>query len=556
MKKENLKIVIVGGSAGGATAATNLRRLDEYSEILIIERGPDVSYANCSLPYYFGDEVDEIDNLVVTSPKEFKEKYNIEARVREEVIDINRKEKYVEIENLESGKTYKENYDYLILSPGGNPNEPGPLQGENVFAFRNLEDVRLIDDYIKENNVEKVAVVGNGYIGIELAESFKMTGKEVSLFGSRDQVLKPFDLDMSQIIHKELVDQGINLVLGARAKETSKTGLKLDNGETYSADMLILAIGISPETTLAEKVGLEIGETKGIKVDANFRTNDEYIYAIGDAIEVHDKITGKPTMLALAGPAHKQADKAVNHIYGNPQINRGVIKSSILRVFDLNCGSVGLNEKNLKEEGIKYKYVYTTGVDKVHSGRPIHMKLLFEEPTGRILGAQIVGKGDVAKRLDVISTAMGFGGTIYDLWENELAYSPIYSTTKDITNMIASTGINYLQGKFNKIGISEVREIVENGGIFLDNRSKKAYDSGHIINSIHIPQNELRSRLDEIPRDKMIYTQSYSVERILTLRGFDNIVLVDGSYRDICTHEYFLDKKENRKPIFTEYRFY
>lgn len=556
MKKESLKIVIVGGSAAGSTVATTLRRLDEDSEILIIERGPDVSFANCSLPYYFGDIVDEIDDLVVTSPSEFKKKYNIDVRVNEEVIDINRNDKYINVKNLENKKVYHEDYDYLILAPGGNPNSPKPLTGENVFTLRNVQDVRDIDNYIKENDVEKISIIGNGYIGVEIAESFIVDKKEVTLFGSRKQVLKPFDIEMAQIIHKELIDKGVNLVLDSRVKSTSKKEVTLENKDSYPTDMVILAIGISPETTLAKKADLEIGETGGILVDANFRTKDKFIYAIGDAIELHDRITRKPTMLALAGPAHKEADKAANHIYGNPQKNKGVLKASILRVFDLNCGSVGLNEKNLKEEGIKYKYVYTTGPDKPQKGQPLHFKLLYEDPTGRVLGAQIIGKGDVGKRLDVISTIMGLEGTIYDLWENELAYSPLYSTTKDITNLIASTGIHYLEDEFEKVGIKYVREIVENGGIFLDTRSEKAFNKGHIKNAINIPKENLRERLREVPKDKKIYVQSYSSERILTLNGFENIVLVDGSFPDVCMMEYFLDKYKNRKPIVTDYIFY
>lgn len=557
MKKEKMKIVIVGGSAGGSTLGTTLRRLDEDSEIIIIERGPDVSFANCSLPYYFDGLVEEIDDLLVTTPEQFKKKYNIDARVNEEVLKINREEKSLEVENLETGVIYEEHYDYLVLSPGGNPNSPESLLGENVFTLRNVEDVREIDEYIKNNDVKSLAVIGNGFIGVEVAEAFKLGGIEkVTLFGSKNQVLTPFDEDMAQIIHKEMMDKGIELVLGCRVKSTSLEGVELESGKIYDGDLIILAIGISPETTLVKDAGLEIGVTKGILVDSNYRTKDEFIYAIGDAIEVHDKISGKPSMLALAGPAHRQADKVANHIYGNLTENRGVINSSILRVFDLNCASVGLNESELQKENRKYKFVYMTSRDQVEYPEPLHMKLIFEDPTGLILGAQVIGRGQVTPRINVISSLITMGGTIYDMWENELAYSPLYSTPKDITNLIASTAINYLKGEFDKVPIRDVRKLVEEGAYILDTRSKRAFEKSHIKGSVNIPSGELRERVEELPKDKKIHTDSYGSLRILQNRGFRNVVFIDGNFQDICLYEYFQDKIENREPIVTDYSFF
>lgn len=556
MQKDNLKIVIVGGSAGGATLATTLRRLDESSEIIIIERGPDVSFANCSLPYYFEGMVDSIEKLSITTPKQFKSRYNIDARVNEEVLKINRVEKTVEVKNLETNVIYEISYDYLVLSPGGNPNEPKNLLGKNVFSLRNVQDVRDIDKYIKENDVKSVGVIGNGFIGVEVAEAFKLGGmNKVTLFGSRNQVLTPFDEDMAQIIHKEMMDKGVDLVLGSRVSETTLEGIKLESGEFYDGELIILAIGISPETTLVKDAGLKIGTTGGILVDANYKTNDDYIYAVGDAVEIHDKLTGKPTMLALAGPAHRQADKVANHIYGDNSFSKGVINSFILRVFDLNCASVGLNEKTLQDEKRKYKFVYTTSRDKVENSDPIHMKLIFEDPTGLILGAQIIGRGEVTQRINVVSTLIFMGGTIQDMWENELAYSPLYSTPKDITNLIASTGINYLKGEFKKVPIRDVRKLVEDGEYILDTRSKKAFEKARIIGSTNIPSGELRERLNEIPKDKPLYTNSYSSLKILLNNGFTNGVLIDGGYEDLCLYEYFRDKKLNRDPIVTAYRF-
>lgn len=556
MKKEKMKIIIVGGSAGGSTLGTTLRRLDENSEIIIIERGPDVSFANCSLPYYFDGLVEEIEDLLVTTPEQFKKKYNIDARVNEEVLRINREEKSLEVKNLETGVIYEEHYDFLVLSPGGNPNEPESLLGENVFTLRNVEDVREIDEYIKKNEVKSLAVIGNGFIGVEVAEAFKLGGMEkVTLFGSKEQVLTPFDEDMAQIIHKEMMDKGIELVLGCRVKSTSLEGVELESGKKYDGDLIVLAIGISPETTLVKDAGLKIGVTKGILVDSNYRTEDEFIYAIGDAIEVHDKLSGKPSMLALAGPAHRQADKVANHIYGNLTENRGVINSSILRVFDLNCAAVGLNERTLQEENRKYKFVYMTRRDQVEYPEPIHMKLIFEEPTGLILGAQVIGRGQVTPRINVVSSLITMGGTIYDMWENELAYSPLYSTPKDITNLIASTGISYLKGEFEKAPIRDVRKLVEKGAFILDTRSKKAFEKGHIKGATNIPSGELRERIDELPKDKKIYIDSYGSLKILQNKGFSNVVFIDGNFQDICLYEYYHDKVDNREPIVTEYLF-
>ncbi len=556
MKKENLKIVIVGGSAGGSTLATTLRRLDESSEIIIFEMGPDVSFANCSLPYYFEGLVEEIDDLLITTPEQFKKRYNIDARVNEEVLKINRSEKNIEVKNLETGVIYEEYYDYLVLSPGGRPNSPKSLMGENVFTLRNVQDVRDMDDYIKKNNVKSVAVIGNGFIGVEVAEAFKLGGMDkVTLFGSKEQVLMPFDEDMAQIIHKEMKDKGIDLVLGSRVSKTSLDGVELETGEKYDGDLIVMAIGISPETTLIEDANLKVGVTRGILVDSNYRTEDEFIYAIGDAIEVHDKLLGKPSMLALAGPAHRQADKVANHIYGNFTENRGVINASILRVFDLNCASVGLNERTLQEENIKYKFVYTTSRDQVEQPEPIHIKLIFEDPTGLILGAQIIGRGLVTPRINVVSTLITMGGTIQDMWENELAYSPLYSTPKDITNLIASTAINYLKGEFKKVPIRDVRKLVEEGAFILDTRSKKAFERGHLKGAVNIPSGELRERLDELPQDKNLYVDSYGTLKILLNRGYKNAVFIDGSFEDICLYEYFHDKVDNREPIVTEYKF-
>lgn len=553
--KENKKIVIVGGSAAGSTVGTNLRRLDDFSEIVIIERDPDVSFANCSMPYYFNDEVEEIEDLIVTTPEQFKTRYNIDARVNEEVLEINRKEKYVNVKNLKTDETYKETYDYLILATGGSPKTPKNLLRDKVFTLRNVQDVRDIAKFLRDKEVKNVGVIGNGFVGVEIGEVFRLAGKNVTLFGSRDQVLTPFDEDMAQIIHKEMIDEDMKLVLGCRVSAVTDYGVEIESGKVFPADLVILAIGISPNTKLVKESGLKVGETGGILVDSNYKTEDEFIYAIGDAVEVYNEILKKPTMLALAGPAHRQADIAANHIYHIPKRNKGVIGSSILRVFDLNCASVGLNERELVEEGIKYDFVYGTFRDKVHDGQPIHIKLLFEVPTGQVLGGQIIGRGEITPRLNVISTMIFLKGTVYDMWENELAYSPIYSTTKDATNMLGALATRILSGEYKTTPIKNIRQLVKEGKFFLDTRSKKAFEKGHIVDSVNIPVGEIRDRLDELPKDEEIHLNSYTALKILQQRGFDNVYLIDGDFEDLSLHEYYKDETEDREKIVTNYIF-
>lgn len=552
--KKEKKFLIIGGSAGGSTIGANLRRLDDFSKITIVEKDPDVSFSNCSLPYYFSGEVESIEDLIVNTPEDFKRKYNIDVRVHHQAMKINRDQKYVEIKDLNTKETYKEAYDYLIITTGGSPNKPKDLLNENVFTLRNVQDVRDIDKFLKENKVENVGIIGNGYIGVEVGEAFRLSGKNVKLFGSRNQVLMPFDEDMAQIIHKELIDNGMDLILGTRVKNTSKDGIFLDDGTLIPCDLVILSIGIKPDNHLAKEAGLEIGKTGGIVVDSNNRTSDESIYALGDVVEVHNDILNKPDLLALAGPAHKQADIAANHIYNNQRRNKGVIKSAILRVFDLNCGTVGLNERNLQEEEIGYDFVFGTYQDKIHEGKKIHLKVLFEKITGQILGAQIIGQGEITKRLDTISTLISQKGDLYDLWENELAYSPIYSTTKDATNIIGSMGLGLLNKEYEKVSISMIRSLVEEDALIIDTRSTKEFEKGHIIKSKNIPIGLLRDKVEELPKDENIYINSYSAMRILKQRGF-KAIYIEGDFEDLCLHEYYKDLIENREKIVSEYRF-
>ncbi|MFS8540518.1 MAG: FAD-dependent oxidoreductase, partial [Tissierellales bacterium] len=451
------RILVVGGVAGGASAAARARRLDESAEIIVFEKGPHASFSNCSLPFYLSGIVEDVDSLVLMNPEKFKKQYNLEVRVKNEVVKINRDRKTITVKDLNTGEEYEEAYDKLILSPGASPIKPRSIEGidnPNVFTIRNVVDIDLLNRFITENNVKNVAVIGGGFIGIETVENLRLRGINVTLVEALDQVMAPFDYDMAQILHKELYDKGVNLILSDGLKKIEKDSIELQSGKKVEAEAVVVAIGVRPEIALAEEAGLEIGETGAIKVDHNYRTSDKDIYAVGDAIEVYNRLSHKPTRLALAGPAQKQARAAADHIYNIPNRNPGVIGSSVIKLFDLNAASTGLNEKACKQAGINYDFVYIIPQDKVGlmpNSNPLHFKLIFEVPTGKILGAQAIGKGSVDKRIDVIATLIMMGGTLEDLKDLELCYSPMFSTAKDVVNIAALVGLNILNGEYKQV---------------------------------------------------------------------------------------------------------
>ncbi|HBM75157.1 MAG TPA: pyridine nucleotide-disulfide oxidoreductase [Clostridiaceae bacterium] len=561
------RILIIGGVAGGASVAARARRIDEYAEIIMFEKGPDVSFSNCSLPFYLSRMVKNSDALVMMSPEQFKKQYNIEARVNSEVTKINRKEKKISVKNLVTGQEYEESYDKLVLSPGANPILPKSIEGimgPNVFAIRNVVDIKKLDNYIVKHNIEDVAVVGGGFIGVEVAENLRLSGKNVSLIEALDQIMAPFDYDMAQILHKEMMDKGVNLVLSDGVKKINEDSIELQSGREIAAKTVVMAVGITPETSLAEDAGLEIGVTGGIKVDHNYLTSDKDIYAVGDAIEVYNRLAHKPSRLALAGPAQRQARAAADHMYNIPHNHKGVIGSSVVRVFDLGAASTGLNEKTAKAAGIPYDFVYIIPSDKVGlmpDSNPMHFKLIYEYPTGRILGAQAIGKGEVDKRIDVIAAMISMGGTLEDLKELELCYSPLFGTAKDVVNQAALVGLNLLYGRFRQVPVTEVRELVENNAFIVDVREKNEYERGHLINAVNIPLSELRDRVDEIPKDRPVYLhcrssqRSYNAVMALQNMGYDNVINISGSFLGICCYEYYQDQVTGRKKIVTEYNF-
>lgn len=562
----NKRILIVGGVAGGASVAARARRLDEFADIIMFEKGPNVSFSNCALPFHLSGLVENSEDLVLMDPHAFKTKYNIEARINHEVLTINRKEKTIVVKDLITEKKYEERYDVLVLSPGANPILPciEGINNPHVFTVRNVVDIDKLNQYIKKKDVREIAVVGGGFIGLEVAENLRLAGIDVSLIETENQVMTPFDYDMAQILHKEMMDQGINLILSDGVQKITHDEVILQSGKKIPAQAVIMAIGVQPETTLAKEAGLEIGETGGIKVDNNYLTNDKNIYAVGDAIEVYNRLSHKPCRLALAGPAQRQARAAADHIYNIPARNTGVIGSSVIKIFDLNAASTGLNEKAAKKAGISYDFVYIIPGDKVGlmpKSNPMHFKLIYEVPTGRILGAQAIGKGNVDKRIDVIATMITMNGTLEDLKELELCYSPMFGTAKDVVNVAALVGLNILHGRFKQVPVTRVRELVENNACIIDVREKQEYEMGHLKNAINIPMSEFRQRMDEIPKDVPVYLhcrsgqRSYNVVMALQYMGYNNVYNISGSYLGICNYEYYTDQITGREKIVTSYNF-
>lgn len=562
------RILIVGGVAGGASAAAKLRRNSEEDQIIMFEKGPHVSFSNCALPYHLSGTIESPNRLVLMSPEKFKAQYNIEARVNSEVVSIDREKKEIEVKNLLTGDIYREKYDKLILSPGAKPivpNIPG-IENVNVFTIRNVVDIDKLNRFIEEIEVKDVAVIGGGYIGVEAAENLIEGGYNVSLIEATPQILKPFDYDMVQILHKEMLDHGVNLIVEDKVMSFEKDKVVLTSGKKIDAKAVVMAIGVTPEVELAKNAGLEIGETGAIKVNSNYRTNDEDIYAVGDAIEVYNALTAMNTKLSLAGPAQKAARTVAEHINGKTTANKGYIGSSAIKVFDYNAASTGLNEALIEVLGMKINYdvVRIIPSDKVGimpGSAPMHFKLIFEVPTGRVLGAQAIGKGEAIKRIDVIATAIKFGATVEDLKDLELCYAPPFGTAKDVVNYAGYVASNLLSGSFKQVNVDKVRGLVESGAYIVDVRERMEFENGHIKGAVNIPLSELRDRVNEIPKDKPVYVhcrtgqRSYNAVLALQNLGFDNVINITGSYLALSFYEYYNDVAKGRESILTKYNF-
>jgi NADPH-dependent 2,4-dienoyl-CoA reductase/sulfur reductase-like enzyme/rhodanese-related sulfurtransferase len=540
-----MKIIIVGGVAGGASAAARLRRLDESAEIILIERGENISYATCGLPYYIGSVIEKRDSLLVQKPTAISKRFNLDLRTLQEVQKIIPHLKEVEIKDLQTGKIYRESYDYLLLSPGASPFLPSlpGVELDGVFTLRTIQDSEAIKTWLKVNKVQRAMVIGGGFIGLEVAENFKHLGLEVALLEATEQVLAPFDKEMAFLLHKKLRDKGITLYLnepvvafeGAEKLEA----VVLKSGKKIETDIVVLAIGVKPETKLAVEAGLGIGPTGGILVDECFRTSVSGIYAIGDAIEVVNYVSGRNVRIPLAGPAQKQARIAADKIMGRKvKSYRGTLGTAIVKVFDLVAATTGLNEKTLKELGIPYFSSYTH--PESHAGYypnagKMCIKLLFAPKDGKILGAQIVGAKGVDKRIDVLATCICGDLTVYDLADLELSYAPPFSSAKDPVVMAGYVACNILQGDVEIVHWHELEELKGEGVLIVDIREPREVEKGSIPGSIKIPLNDLRSRRKELPKDKTIVLyckaglRSYIGYRLLKQYGY-RVKSLSGGY--------------------------
>lgn len=535
------KVLIVGGVAGGATCAGRLKRLSEKSHIVIFEKGEHISYANCGLPYYVGGIIRDKDNLLISSPEEMEEKFALDIRVFNEVIKINPEKKEVEVANLIDGSTYTESYDYLVLSPGAEPIVP-PIEGiqnENVFTVRNIPDTEKIVNYIKTKKPKKAAVIGGGFIGIEMMENLVHLGLEVSVVDMAPQVMTFLDTDMVGQVEDEIKKHKVNLVLGDGLKRVTDNGIELNSGKEIESDLIILSIGVKSDIKLAKDAGLEIGNTGAIKVDDYMQTSDSYIYAVGDAIQVKHFVDGSEARIPLASPANKQARIVANNIMGRKEKYKGTQGTAIVKIFDLEVGATGLNERQLKSKGIEYDYVITHPFShsKYYPGASQAMLKVIFDKEGKILGAQCVGKETVDKRIDVLATAMRFGINVVDLQDVEFAYAPPYGGAKDPINMIAYAAQNLLEGKMSPIYEDELKNINKDDTFILDVREIYELDLGKMENTTHIALSELRENLDKVPKDKEIIVfcqigiRGYIAEQVLRANGYERVKNLIGGFR-------------------------
>lgn len=544
-----MKYVIIGGVAGGATAAARLRRIDEQAEILLLEKGKYISYANCGLPYYIGGVIAERDKLLVQTPASFGKRFRIDVRVQNEVIDIRPDTKTLVIRKAD-GQEYEETYDKLLLSPGANPVKP-PLEGinsEGIFTLRNVEDTDRIKSYLTTGQVKRAVVVGAGFIGLEMAENLHHAGVAVSIVEMGNQVMAPIDFSMAAYIHQHLVQKGVSLYLEEGVTHFQRTAegitVFLKSGKTIAADMVLLSIGVRPATALAQKAGLEIGETGGIRVNQYLETSAKDIYAVGDAIEYPHPLTGKPWLNYLANPANRQGRiVADNMVFGNTVSYEGAIGTSIARVFDMTVASTGLAAKRLKQWGMEYQSSVTHSAS--HAGYypdalPLTLKLTFHPKTGKLYGAQCVGYDGVDKRIDQIATLIKHGGTVYDLMETEHAYAPPFSSAKDPIAIAGYVASNLISGAMPAISWRQLAARKDEV-MLVDTRTADEFSFGSIPGAVNIPLDEMRGRLSEIPADKPVVLfcaiglRGYLAQRILIGRGYQNTLNLIGGYKTYST---------------------
>ncbi len=529
------KLVIIGGVAGGATAAARARRIDETAEIVVFERGEYISFANCGLPYYIGNVIENREDLLVTTPKDLMDRYKVDVRIFTEVTAIDRKNKLVYVKDYKSGKSYTESYDKIILSPGAEPFNP-PIEGidnDNIFRLRNIPDTDRIKALVDIKKPESAVIVGAGFIGLEMAENLIERGIRTTVIEMLDQIMPPLDYEMAAGVRVYLEEKGVKFELGCTVKAFVKNGnhivVKTNAGKEIECDMVLLSVGVKPENKLAKECGLEISEKGGILVDGSMKTSDPDIYAVGDAVEVRDYITDLPVIVPLAGPANKQGRIAADNALGRASVFKGVQGTAIVKIFDFVASLTGANEKTLIKYNIPYRasYIHSASHAMYYPGAEfMAVKILFSPGNGRLLGAQIVGGKGVDKRIDVLAAAIRWGMTVFDLEELELAYAPPFSSAKDPVNVAGFVASNILKGDVEVVTWNELKAI-RNNYVFLDVRDKvELYTDGAVKGAINIPINDLRERLSELDKSAnyIIYcatgVRSYIGYRILKQNGF------------------------------------
>ena len=552
-----MKAIIIGGVAGGATAAARLRRNSESAQIVLVERGPFISFANCGLPYHISGAIAEREQLLVTSAEAFHDRYRVDVRVRTEAIAIDRSSQTVRMRNLETGEEYDEGYDRVLLSPGAEPVRPRlpGIESPRVFGLRNIPDLDRIMQHLDETQPRRAVVIGGGFIGIEVAENLHERGLFVTLVEGTDQILAPFDPEMAAIVHAHMREKHIELYLSAKVErfedKADHTVVYLHNGKRLQADIVILAIGVRPETTLARAAGLEIGATGGIRVDEYLQTTDPAIFAVGDATEVTQAISGKPALIPLAGPANRQGRIAAdNMLKGRHSAYKGTLGTAILKAFDLEAASTGLNEKQLRAAGVAHLRTITHGGSHASyypGAMPISLKLIYT-PEGKILGAQAVGADGADKRIDVIATAIHAGMSVDDLADLELAYAPPFSSAKDPVNIAGYVAGNVLRGEHKVLSWDELQALEPGSVQLIDVRTAEEFELGTIPGARHIDLNELRERLSEVARDKPVVLfcqvglRGYLAWRILQQAGYAEVFNLSGGYK---TWAWAVEKQSN-----------
>jgi NADPH-dependent 2,4-dienoyl-CoA reductase/sulfur reductase-like enzyme/rhodanese-related sulfurtransferase len=549
-----MKYIIVGAVAGGASAAARLRRLDEHAEIIMFEKGEFISYANCGLPYYIGDVIKDRNSLLIQTATSFNQRFNVDVRTMTEVTAINPLSKTVTAKNQITGIEYEENYDKLVLSPGADPIRP-PLPGitlEGIFTLRNVNDTDYIKEFVKQKHVKKAVVIGAGFIGLEMAENLYDLGMEVTVIEMGNQLLAPLDYTLAAIVQQHIRSKGVKLLLNSAVtgfeKNDSQLKVVLKDGDALTADIVMLSIGVKPDTRLPAKAGLKLGDAKGIWVNEFLQTSNPDIYAVGDAIEFTNPITNQSMNTYLAGPANKQGRICANNIVlGNVQKYNGAINTAIVKVFDMTVATAGTASKHLAKAEIKH--VVSTTHNGSHASyypgaKEMSIQIVFSPEDGRLLNAQIVGYDGVDKRIDVLSSVIKRNSTIYELTEFEHAYAPPYSSAKDPVNIAGFVAENILQNRLRVFYWNQF-ENISNNDILLDVRTKEEFEKGYISNAINIPIDEIRERINELDANKNIYIyclgglRGYLAQQILKQNGYNKVLNLSGGYKlwELCNKE-------------------